>query len=433
MAAIDSAYQYYLSTYANSTVSRYDTHKKSQLRDIYNRIVKINKDSPLYKIKDTKNVTKYAIDIKESTKSLQNVISSLSDTGSNSNIEDIFSKKIAQSSNEDVVSAEYIGNQASGDMASGFQIEVQQLASNQVNRGNYLNSDRLDIQPGSYSFDLNTNTRSYEFQYTVSENDTNLSVMRKLSKLVNSSGIGLSAAIDTNESGQSALCISSNQTGISENESFLFQILPDSSSGSAKAMQILGLNQIEKEAKNSVFLLNGKEHSSYSNNFTVDNKFDITLHNVSEENIPTEIGFKTNVDAVTDNIQRLVDAYNNIIDVGHSHVNLQNSNKLIRDIGGVARHYHNELESIGINLDADSHISIDRSLLADAVTSDDSDECFNILNRFKSSLNERTSYATIDPMHYVNKLVVAYKNPGHNFATPYITSIYSGMMMDQYC
>ena len=47
MAVVDSAYQYYLSTYANSTVSRYDTHKKSQLRDIYNQIVKINKDSPL--------------------------------------------------------------------------------------------------------------------------------------------------------------------------------------------------------------------------------------------------------------------------------------------------------------------------------------------------------------------------------------------------
>ena len=40
MAAIDSAYQYYLSTYGNSTVSRYDTHKKSQLRDTYNKIVK---------------------------------------------------------------------------------------------------------------------------------------------------------------------------------------------------------------------------------------------------------------------------------------------------------------------------------------------------------------------------------------------------------
>ena len=31
MAVIDSAYQYYLSTYAGSGTSRYDTHKKSQL------------------------------------------------------------------------------------------------------------------------------------------------------------------------------------------------------------------------------------------------------------------------------------------------------------------------------------------------------------------------------------------------------------------
>jgi len=36
-------------------------------------------------------------------------------------------------------------------------------------------------------------------------------------------------------------------------------------------------------------------------------------------------------------------------------------------------------------------------------------------------------------MNYDNKIVVAYKNPGHNFATPYITSIYSGMMLEQIC
>ena len=54
MAAIDTVYHYYLSTYANSTVSRYDSHKKSELRDIYNRMVKTNKESPLYKIKGNK-------------------------------------------------------------------------------------------------------------------------------------------------------------------------------------------------------------------------------------------------------------------------------------------------------------------------------------------------------------------------------------------
>ena len=426
MAIIDSAYQYYLSTYRSSAVSRYDTHKKSELRDIYNRIVKINKESPLYKIKDVGNVTKYAIDIKETTKDLQNVISSLSD-----GIEGVFSKHIAQSSNEDIVTAEYIGKDDSG--TAGFEISVQQLASNQINVGNYLNPSELDVEPGSYSFDLNTNTRSYEFQYTVNEKDTNLSILQKLSKLVNTAGIGLSATVEKNDSGQVALQIASKQTGIAENEDFLFQILPATNISSAKAMNILGIDQVEKEAKSSSFLLNGVEHSSYSNTFTVDKIFDITLHDINAANDSIQVGFKANVDAITDNVQRLANAYNNIIDLAHAHSESRNSGKLIRDIGGVARMYHNELEAIGINIESDSRLSIDRNLLIDAVSAPDAAETFALLNEFKDDLNERTTNAFIDPMNYVNKLVVAYKNPGHNFATPYITSIYSGMMLDQYC
>ena len=41
MARIDNAYAYYISTYAKKTVSRYDSHKKSELRKVYNEIVKI--------------------------------------------------------------------------------------------------------------------------------------------------------------------------------------------------------------------------------------------------------------------------------------------------------------------------------------------------------------------------------------------------------
>ena len=429
MAVVDSAYQYYLSTYANSTVSRYDTHKKSQLRDIYNQIVKINKDSPLYKIKNTKDVTKYAIDIKESARQLQNVISSLSDV--NGGIEDVFSKHIAQSSDEDIVTAEYIGRDT--DATTGFEIQVEQLASNQVNGGNYLNPERLDFYPGSYSFDLNTNSHSYEFQYTVSESDTNLSVLQKLAKLIHTAGIGISASVDTNENGQTALWLASKQTGISEEESQLFEILPSGDAVSKSALHTLGIETVQTKAQNSRFLLNGKEHSSYSNTFTVDNRFDIILHAPNKNGEVVEIGFKANTDAIADNLQKLADAYNQMIDLAHAHDDSNSSGKLIRDISSVVRGYHNELEAIGVNLDADSHISIDRSLLADAVTAEDSKECFDVLNQFKNALCEKTTNAYIDPMNYVNKIVVAYKNPGHNFASPYITSIYSGMMLDRYC
>ena len=151
MAAIDTAYHYYLSTYANQSASRYDSHKKSELRNIYNTIVKINKDAPLYKIKHSGDVQKFAIDIKESTRIIKNVVASLSDA--EEGIGNAFQKKIAVSSQEDVVSADYIGNNKETDELESFLIEVKELASSQINLGNFLDKNHLTLKPGSYSFD----------------------------------------------------------------------------------------------------------------------------------------------------------------------------------------------------------------------------------------------------------------------------------------
>ena len=65
MSRIDTAYNYFMTTYGNNIGNRYESHKKSELRDTYNKIVKANKDSPLYKIKDTEDMGQFAIDIKE--------------------------------------------------------------------------------------------------------------------------------------------------------------------------------------------------------------------------------------------------------------------------------------------------------------------------------------------------------------------------------
>lgn len=431
MAVISSAYQYYLSTYGASSVSRYDTHKKSQLRAVYNNIVKTNKESPLYKIKDTGDVQKFAIDIKERARSIQNVIASLSDTGSG--IEGMFSKKIAQSSDEDTVEAEYIGQDSSVDDSLRFDVEVKSLASPQINLGAYLTGDKSDIKPGTYSFDLTTPLSSYEFQYNVSAGDTNRDVQEKLVRLINSSYVGLQAQITQNDAGKTAVKIESKDTGLSENESCLFEIMPSPDNGSIKAMRTLGIDRVEQKAQNSAFLLNGAVHSSLSNTFTINNIFELTLKKTSDNGVPAQVGFKSNADAIADNIQSLVNVYNNIVQLGHNSADTQQSNLLLRDMSKAAVDYRNELESVGLALKDDGSISVDRNLLTDAVTSDDASECFLTLNKFKDTLNEKACNASIDPMNYVSKVIVAYKNPGHNFATPYITSIYSGMMLDQLC
>ena len=240
MAAIDTAYHYYLNTYANQSTSRYDSHKKSELRNIYNKIVKINKDAPLYKIKRSADVQKFAIDIKESTRLIQNVVASLSDA--EDGIGNAFQKKLAYSSQEDVVSADYVGTGQSSSNPDGFTIEVKSLATSQINQGNFLDKNRLNLRPGSYSFDLENNVSAYEFQFTVNADDTNFSIQKKLAGLVTNADIGLSAAIAENADGLSALQIESTATGIAPDETFLFSISPQGNHESMAAIDALGID-----------------------------------------------------------------------------------------------------------------------------------------------------------------------------------------------
>lgn len=433
MAVIDSAYQYYLSAYGPSA-TRYDTHKKSQLRAVYNDIVKVNKESPLYKIKYSGDVQKFAIDIKEKTRSIQNVIASLSESASDDDAANMFSKKIAQSSDESTVSVEYLGYDSNADDSVRFDVEVKHLATPQTNRGAYLSSDKCDIKPGTYTFDLSTNLSSYEFQYSVGPRDTNMDVQDKIIRLINNASVGLRASLVQNEKGQNAVEITSLQTGLSDNERYLFEVLPSPDNDSIKAMRTLGIDRVAEMASNSSFLLNGAERTSLSNTFTVNNSFELTLNNPTPEGRAAQIGFKTSTEAIAENVQSLVTVYNNIIRLGHQYSGSQQSAKLLRDMSGVARSYYNELESIGLAVENDGYIKVDRNLLTDAVVSEDAEDCFGTLNAFKNGLRDKASLASINPMNYVDKTLIAYKNPArNNFVTPYITSLYSGMMLDKIC
>ncbi len=80
-------------------------------------------------------------------------------------------------------------------------MEIKKLASPQLNYGNYLKDDQLAFKPGSYSFDLNTSSASYEFQFNVNPDDTNRSVQDKLAKLFNTASIGIHADVKEDDSG----------------------------------------------------------------------------------------------------------------------------------------------------------------------------------------------------------------------------------------
>ena len=73
-------------------------------------------------------------------------------------------------------------------------------------------------------------------------------------------------------------------------------------------------------------------------------------------------------------------------------------------------------------------------MLKQAVSGSESAAALQPINNFADSLIDKTKEISVDPMKYVDRPVVNYKNPdSKNYSSPYITSVYSGMMFNNYC
>ena len=188
---ISNAYTYYMSHYGPKANTKYDTHTKRQLINSYNRMLKSNSHSPIYKVDFSLSAQKYAIDLKEHARELNNIANDLSDSTSG----EITFKKSALSSKPDAVYAEYVGSSNEPNISS-FEIEVSQLAACQINTSNYLRPNLKLFKEGTYTFDLDINNLTYEFEFDVSQKETNKDVQSKISRLINRSNIGLSSKSD---------------------------------------------------------------------------------------------------------------------------------------------------------------------------------------------------------------------------------------------
>ena len=435
MAAIDTIYNYYLSNYGHSNVNRYDTHKKSELRSVYNNIVKINKESPLYKLTEIAqdDTQQFAIDVKESARNLAKTTASLSVPAQP--LDGAFKKKVAASSNEDAVRVSFVGSaDDETDLHTSFELEVSKLASTQINQSNFVPANTRSIDPERYIFDYENNDTTYEFQYTVFENDTNETIFDKIKRLVNTAGVGVQADVIKDEQNNIALQFTSFETGLSQDEPFRFQIEPESDRPSVTAMTVYGFDQVFQKASNSIFKLNGSPRSSQSNNFTINKVFEVTLNQISPENEPISIGFKNDIDAITENVEKLTDAYNQVVSIANKYDGThRGTGKLSHEMNAIMNYYGNRLESYGISKADNGQLEIDHNLLADAITSEDADQMFQTLGEFKNSLVAKAAKMSLNPIDYVHKTIVAYKNPGRNFNAPYASSMYAGLMLDRHC
>lgn len=430
VTALNTVYNHFMTTYApQGTNTRYDTHKKSELRGVYNSIVKLNKESPLYLLDHSDEAKEFAVGIKEGSRELTNVISSIS-TGS----EHLLSKKAVSSSDTDVITASYVGEVIDEDSAPNLDIEVKSLAKAQVNTGNFLPEGEMGLRPNTYSFDIRSRDMDYEFQFNINEGDTNKSIEEKLARLITKAGIGINASVIEDGNHKVALQLESTETGALDEGKPFFIVSDDKTSKENGTVEYFGIDKTTQDNASSLFVINGEEHSTASNTFTIDKTYELTLHNVNKEGESVNIGLKTDVDSLTENITHLVEGYNSFMNKAAAYLDMQpKSGKLMSEMSSIASLYKNELESIGINFNEEGRIDLDKNLFRQTAQEDDAAERFKSVQNFTRGILNKTNQVSLNPMAYTERVVVAYKNPGKNFATPYVTSNYSGMMFSSYC
>lgn len=430
-AILNSVYNNYLTAYAPKSVTQYDTHKKSELRSVYNSIVKINKESPWYLPTTSRSTQEYAVALKEHARELHNTIASLGgleETG-------LFNKKSAFSTHEDIVSANYINTQDGEGVDPQFQIKVNSLASPQENVGEYLPNDKISLPAGTYSFDVAINDINYEFQFSINESETNRKVQERLVRLINQSDIGIKASLIETEDAIASLHLISDISGLPTGKEVIFSISEEHTSMQKGAVAYLGLNHITQKASDAHFQINGEDHSSSSNLFTISNLFEVELKGISPDDVSTTIGLKPDLESLTDNVSHLLGGYNSFIKAAASYLETQRRSKqLLQEMTGIASLYQDSLASTGVHLREDGTMEINPTQLYKTVSdSEDLHQSFGYLKDFSNMLLNKSKQVSLNPMSYVEKTIVAYKNPGHNFISPYISSAYSGMMFNSYC
>lgn len=424
---INTTYNLLPATYTNTKPVKYHSHKKSELKSIYNHIINLSRKSPVYLLNMTDMTHSYALSVKQSAMELQDVMLGVNEETNSSFLD----SKIAVSSNPKALKAELISSSIE-DLKDSYKIQIKQLATTQVNIGREFNVDSKPLKPGDYRFAIQVKDDEYEFQFNISSLNTSKENQLKLVDFLNQADIGIKATYELDQQNTTGrIRLESEDTG--SDGSLLFVLEDRNTNTNSGIVDLFELDNVSNHPKNSMFTLNGEEKTALSNSFCLNKALNITLRSSTDE--PLYIDLIPDKDKVINGVGSIFNSYNDIIQLGLEQSNYQYSaNKLVTEMNSIVSIYKNELESCGINTNDKKEIVLNESLVLQAATDGELKKILSPSFGFIPSILKKSSEISLNPMNYVDKTIVAYKNikkPG--FYNPYITSIYSGMIFNSYC
>lgn len=426
-AILNNIYNYYHAAYYYPrTSSKYDAHKKEELKNVYNSIRSIDKEAPVFLMDHSADIEKYTIQMKESALKFRDDVAALGGLDETT----MFEQKAVYSSNTDLAEAKYIKAGEQQDSTDSVELNIDRIARPQVNRGNYLPMYDCDLSPGAYSFDVTTSVSNYELQFTINEDDTNHSIQTRLARLINNANIGITAAVDYTDR-LSALVLNSVSTGVVDGEQ-PFTISDEDTSHRKGIVDYLGIRHNTQEAAWAKYRVDGEEFLSPSNQVVINKEFSVDLKAASSETVT--LGVKADVESLKENIHGLTGAYNSFLQSAAEYLDkYPRTTILVNSMKRMTGRFQGDMALLGISQDEKGALQVDDDVLEEKLEMGEIHDAVSALKNFTQNALHKINQVQINPMDYVDKRIVAYKNPNKShFPNPYLTSAYSGMLFNSY-
>ena len=126
------------------------------------------------------------------------------------------------------------------------------------------------------------------------------------------------------------------------------------------------------------------------------------------------------------------DAYNQLVTLSEeSEPTSIGSRNLYHDISGIVTRHEDQLASIGITVGEDHRMQFD-SELANGVSYDTLNTLFGDNSSLRADIGKAVNRLTLDPLAYIDRLIVTYPNAKEKQTATYTQSVYSGLMYNNY-
>lgn len=411
--------------------NRFDTHKKSELQNVYRDIMRLTSEQPLYKVTFDESAQEYTLGIKNAALSLSSMIKELNTDDGTS----VFKNQILVSSEPETVDVSVLEGSSLPDDDLPLSVEVSTLSSPQENHGNFVPSGEAALVSGQYNFTIGIEENVYSFQFNVTKGASNLDLQKKLSDFINKTAIGLRTRIvqdaETNESRLDLIAVAAGSTdGKASFRPADVRFPEDASHG---IITHFGLDQISVPPVNTAFTVNGAAKEVRGRSYLYSNSLTLSIKDTT--GTPVSIGKVTNQEPIMEKLRAFVNKYNSIFDfVNGQQPDNHRAKKLLYDLGNTMRRFSSEMEPCGLTVSKKGTLSINEEVMYEAAGNGTLEHLFSDESSFSSTVIKKLSDISLNPMEYLDKTIVTYPNvTAKKTLNPYVSSIYCGLLYNNYC